>query len=53
MNGQVSDDEEARIDAMIERFATRIEHDVDEIRRQLEAEIEAEEVRMIEMWWKS
>ncbi len=49
----VSDDEEARIDAIIERFATRIEHDADETRRQLEAELEDEQVRMIERWWQS
>ncbi len=53
MNDDLSFDEEAKIDALIEAFAKRIERDTEEMRRQLEAELEEQERRMIERWWQS
>ncbi len=53
MNDEMSYEEEAKIDELIEAFAKRIERDTEEMRRQLEAELEEQERRMIERWWQT
>ncbi len=53
MNDDLSYHEEAQIDDLIAAFVAKVEAATDEMRRKLESDIEAEEVRRLELWWAS
>ncbi len=53
MNDDLSYDEEEKIDALIVAFAARIERDVEQMRRDIIAEYEKQEVARLELWWRS
>ncbi len=53
MNDEMSYEEEAKIDELIEAFAKRIERDTEQMRRQIEAVYEECEIAEMERWWRS